>query len=319
MVPRKGLCVVWGPPGSGKSFFVLDLACAIARGLPTYHGKRIRPGIVIYMAMEGNLQDRIGAYIAHNNIQSGELGNLLVKHSALDFRSLDSVMTECAAIKEIVGSREVALVIIDTLARSMSGGNENNSDAMGGLIAGYKFVEDLFDCCVMPLHHCGKAVENGMRGHSSLLGATDAEIEIRRTNGDPVRTIHVGKQKDGQDHFDLFNFKLDRLELGPTSRWDPDADADEIDSSCVLVKTDEEAWRPVIQTKKSSSIFDRALQLAQESTGSISKDAVRKAFYANYTNPSLDAKRKAFDRAWREWEESTYTAINSDGRTTDIS
>lgn len=319
MVPRKGLCVVWGPPGSGKSFFVLDLACAIARGMPAYHGKRVRPGIVIYMAMEGNLQDRVGAYMVHNAIGQGDLECLLVKHGSIDFMHRESVEAECAAIRDIVGEQEVALVVVDTLARSMPGGNENSSDAMGLVIGGYKVVEDYFGCCVMPLHHCGKAVENGMRGHSSLLGAIDAEIEIRRVGDDLVRTIHVGKQKDGQDHYDLFNFRLERIELGPTSRWDEDADPEEMDSSCVLVKTDDEAMRPALRAKKSSSVFDRALQMAQETRGDISKESVRICFYALYPNPSPDAKAKAFNRAWNEWMSATCRAINSDGRTTDIS
>lgn len=311
MVPRKGLCTVWGPPGSGKSFFVLDLSCAIALGKPDYHGKRIRPGVVIYMAMEGNLQDRVDAYKKRHGIKDGELNNLLIKHSTVNFMDVTEVQAECAAIKDAIGDREVALVVIDTLARSMPGGNENGSEHMGAVIGGYKIVEDYFNTCVMPLHHCGKNVDNGMRGHSSLLGAIDAEIEIKRNNADPVRTLHVGKQKDGMDHYDLFNFKLDYVELGPTRRWDADAADDEMDGSCVVLPTDEVAsTRPKEErTTRNGSMLQRAVENARAVTGDIQKEDVRVQFYLLHKG-TADAKKMAFRRDWQKYMNSVCDAAN---------
>lgn len=302
MVPRKGLCVVWGPPGSGKSFFVLDMACAIARGMDKYHGKRIRPGVVIYLAMEGNLQDRVDAYKQRHHLSDGDLANLYIKHSTVDFTDPEAVAAECALIKDAIGDEEVALVVIDTLARSMPGGNENGSESMGAVIGGYKFVEDYFNTCVMPLHHCGKDSERGMRGHSSLLGAIDAEIEIKRNLDDPVRVLHVGKQKDGMDHYDLFNFKLEQVVLGPTSRWDEDAEPDEMDTSCVLVPTTEEvSQKPKEQFKgKNARAFEEALILTMKETGNNSKECVRERFMMIHTG-TAGAKRKAWSDEWARY------------------
>ena len=300
MVPRKGLCVVWGPPGSGKSFFVLDMACAIARGMDKYHGKRIRPGVVIYMAMEGNLQDRVDAYKKRHHLTEGDLANLYIKHGTVNFMDEQVVMAECAAIKDAIGDVEVAMVVVDTIARSMPGGNENGSESMGAAINGYKIVEDYFNTCVMPLHHCGKDVERGMRGHSSLLGAIDAEIEIKRNADDPVRVLHVGKQKDGLDHYDLFNFKLEQIVLGPTSRWDEDAAPDEMDASCVLQITEEAAAvkKPSGErTTRNGNMIDKAVEGARAINGDIRKEEVRVQFYLLHEgNP--DAKNVAFRREW---------------------
>lgn len=318
MVPRKGLCVVWGPPGSGKSFFVLDMACAVARGLPDYHGKRIRPGVVVYLAMEGNLQDRVEAYRKENNLPAGALNNLVIKHSTVDFMDPDSVRVECAAIKDFVGDREVAMVVIDTLARSMPGGNENGSEHMGAVIGGYKLVEDYFQTCVLPLHHCGKNVDNGMRGHSSLLGAIDAEIEIKRNGDDPIRTLHVGKQKDGQDHYDLFNFRLPRVVLGLTSRWDPDAGPYEEDSSCVVqVTTEDPTNQKAERTTKNGNLMQRAVENCRVATGDIRREDVRTHFYLLHEG-TAEAKKKAFDRDWKKFMNSACSAVNQANADRDI-
>ena len=311
MVPRKGLCVVWGPPGSGKSFFVLDMACAIARGMDKYHGKRIRPGVVIYMAMEGNLQDRVDAYKKRHHLSEGDLANLYIKHGTVNFMDEQVVMAECAAIKDAIGDVEVAMVVVDTIARSMPGGNENGSESMGAAINGYKIVEDYFNTCVMPLHHCGKDVERGMRGHSSLLGAIDAEIEIKRNADDPVRVLHVGKQKDGLDHYDLFNFKLEQIILGPTSRWDEDAEPDEMDASCVLQVTEEAAQaKPKGERKsKNETIFDRAVEACRQIHGDIRESEVRSQFYL--LHPGTDnAKKVAFFGVWEPFMRTAANAVN---------
>ena len=52
LMPRVGLCVVWGPPKCGKSFWVFDLAMHVALDRP-YRGRRVQGGAVVYCAFEG--------------------------------------------------------------------------------------------------------------------------------------------------------------------------------------------------------------------------------------------------------------------------
>jgi putative DNA primase/helicase len=312
VLPKKGLCVVWGAPGSGKSFAMLDLALAIARGLPKYHGKRIKNGVVVYIAMEGNLRDRVEAYKRKNGLHDGDLKNILIKHSSVDFRSVESVASEILSIKSALAGRRIAMVVIDTLNRAMAGGNENSSDDMGMVIQGFKMVEDYFKTLVAPIHHCGKDQERGMRGHSSLLGAADAEISINRNGDDPIRTFKVGKQKDGQDHYDLFNFRLGVVELGKTSEWDEDAEPDEVDISCVIEPTEDKPVENRERTRKNQTIFDASMQTVLERTGERSKEDVRAEYYARHPAENSESKRKAFNRDWERWMNVTMKAINSE-------
>src|ERR1700686_4827507 len=52
IVPRTGLCVVWGPPKCGKSFLVFDLLMHVALGWK-YRDRKVRQGPVVYCALEG--------------------------------------------------------------------------------------------------------------------------------------------------------------------------------------------------------------------------------------------------------------------------
>jgi hypothetical protein len=310
VLPKKGLCVMWGAPGSGKSFAMLDIACNVALESPKYHGKRMKGGIVLYYAMEGNLTERIKAYKISNRVQS--IPNLYVKHRTINFRDEYEILAEVEAIKVQLGNQKIAMVVIDTLNRSMVGGNENSSEDMSSVIAGYKMFEDAFQCLVVAIHHCGKDQDRGMRGHSSLLGAVDAELSIKRANDDPVRTLHVGKQKEGDDYYDLFNFKLEQVFLGNTIAWDPDADEDEVDTSCVIVKTNEKPSEARERTRKNQTIFDAAMQTILDRTGERSREDVRAEYYARHPAENVETKRKAFNRDWERWMNVTMKAVNSE-------
>jgi hypothetical protein len=143
---------------------------------------------------------------------------------------------------------------------------------------------------VMFVHHSGKDETKGSRGHSSLKGAMDAEISILRS--DDIRTMKIEKQKEGNDYYDLFNFKLVNVDLGAANIYDPDAELDERLSSCIIEKTDEIPKKKEIKTKN-YGLLDQALEIAE--TGL--KEDVRREYYLLHTG-EYEAKKKAFDRAW---------------------
>lgn len=236
LIPQSGLGVVYGGPGSGKTFLMLDMAAHIARGKP-WQGRRTRAGVVVYIAAEGALGVRLNAYMQHHELTTPDLANLLVLQSGINL--LDpaaDVLDLIAAIKAAVGDREIRMIVVDTLARSMPGGNENASEDMGAVINSAGKLQDAFQCVLCFVHHCGKDETKGSRGHSSLKGATDVEISVRRDG--QVRTAVAEKVRDGTDQSVLVTFKLESVDLGPLHEIDPDADVTERISSCVLVPTD---------------------------------------------------------------------------------
>lgn len=236
-IPGRGLIVLWGASGSGKTFVALDMASAIVRGLP-WAGRRTRRGAVAYVAAEGHLRDRLDAYLLHNGLSALELGGLRVLDSAINLlKESGDVQNLIVALREIATEAGgLAMVVIDTLNRVMPGGEENSSEDMGRVIANAKVIERELDCVVLFVHHSGKDETKGSRGHSSLKAATDAEISVRR-DGD-LRTVTAEKVRDGADGEVLLTFRLFSVDLGPMIATDPDADPDERRTSCVVEPVD---------------------------------------------------------------------------------
>lgn len=82
---------------------------------------------------------------------------------------------------------------------------------MGLIVAALKDLQARLGGMVLAVHHSGKDATRGMRGHSSLLAALDACIEVTR-DGDR-REWKVAKAKDGIDGT-AHPFRLQVVPLG---------------------------------------------------------------------------------------------------------
>jgi hypothetical protein len=222
ILPKAGLGVIYGQPRSGKTFLVLDIAMAVAKGEP-WAGKRVMQGNVLYIGLEGQVRTRIDAYKRHH---SGDYSG---------FRALTGAglsMLDSRDVKDLIDvlrteSFSPSLIVIDTLNRAMPGGDENSSTDMGAAIAQAGRLSRSFGCLVLFVHHSGKDASNGARGHSSLLGATDAELLVT-AEASGSRRLKITKAKDAEDGLE-FGFNLSVVDLGPA----PDA-PDERITSCVV-------------------------------------------------------------------------------------
>jgi hypothetical protein len=294
VIPKRGLVVMWGAPGSGKSFAAFDIGAAIARG-NKYYGKRVKKGLVLIIAAEGDLTARTMAYIQEHQIEHGELDNLMIMQRSVNMldphQDMDDLLDTIQMITDSTGE-ELALVIVDTLNRVMPGGNENASEDMGAVIANAKRIDEAFQCAVMFIHHSGKDETKGSRGHSSLKGAMDAELSIIRN--EDIRTFRIEKQKEGQDYYDLFNFKLKTIDLGAMSRFDQDAEEHERLTSCVIEHTNEVPESR--QQSKNTGILQAALLASQTRN----REDVRLKYYEMHTG-NAQAKRQAFNRDWKRY------------------
>jgi hypothetical protein len=125
-----------------------------------------------------------------------------------------------ATIRGAVGEEPVALIIIDTVSRVLSGGDENSSEDMGALFGSLDQLRDKLHCHVLAVHHCGKDAARGSRGHSLLKGNVDTEIEVTRDSSTRVSTAVVTKQREGEEG-DKVSFRLRQIELGRNSDDEP--------------------------------------------------------------------------------------------------
>jgi hypothetical protein len=231
IIPRRAFVALYAPPASFKSFIALDIAEAIATGRD-WMGKTVKQsGVVLYIAGEGHggLGARIKACKIKNDSPDG--APLYVIRAQINLRSsqedFDNLLKAINDLLEEIG-QPLVMIVLDTLMRMSGGGfNENSSEDMGGFITQAGKLQALYECALLVIHHSGKDVTKGLRGHSSLLGAVDTELEINRldsviNSADPAikgsGTITVTKQKDGSDDivigFDVVAIDVSTSALG---------------------------------------------------------------------------------------------------------
>jgi hypothetical protein len=216
VIPVGAFTALYGPPGSFKSFIALDIAEAIATGR-TWMGHGVtEKGAVLYICGEGfgGVGARIKACKQHHQTKDGApiyviRHQLNLRSSVEDFNAL-MVALETLVMETGINFK---MIVIDTLARAFGGGNENDSADMGAFITACGRIQQIVqDCALMILHHSGKDQSRGLRGHSSLLGAVDTELELLRFEDQMKGVITISKQKDGEDNKRI-GFEMVSIEL----------------------------------------------------------------------------------------------------------
>jgi len=204
VIPQRAFVALYAPPASFKSFLALDIAECIATGRRFLGNEITKQGAVLYIAGEGHggIGTRIKALKIHHSTPAGTPVYFLrrqvnLRSSQTDLKDLVAAIDDLKAINDI----NFELIIIDTLARAFGGGNENASEDMGAFITAAGAIQGKYECSLLVVHHAGKDATKGLRGHSSLLGAVDTELEIIRIEGaqPPKGILHISKQKDGED------------------------------------------------------------------------------------------------------------------------
>lgn len=212
------MSVVYGPSNCGKSFWCLYLTACVAMGVP-FFGREVEQGAVLYFGLEGRTGaiNRISAMKREGLLSdSAPLHLCFSQLSLLEKGHADCVATTVARIEREERCK-LKLVVIDTYARAMAGGDENSGQDTSQVISTVDAIRAKSDAHVMLIHHCGKDEARGARGHSSLRAATDTEIEITRPDPFSPSVVAVKKQRDLPIDGPTF-FNLAPVHLGTDSR-----------------------------------------------------------------------------------------------------
>lgn len=201
--PGGSLGVLFGKPGTAKSFVATDIAHHIATGL-NWHGRPVQRGRSLYFAAEGGLgfKYRTRAWAKAYGYQATipRAHYIFDTLDLMDLRQVDRLIDAIHTLDDVP-----RLVVIDTLARCM-GGDENETADMGKAILGAQRLQTL-NCCVLLIHHLGHSEErqDTPRGSSALVGAADFMIKCEK-RGKTV-SLSCAKQKDG-DEFSRIELEL---------------------------------------------------------------------------------------------------------------
>jgi hypothetical protein len=219
LIPRHGVAVVWGKPKCGKTFWTFDLEMHIALGWP-YRDMSVEQGEVLHIACEGGpgLAMRKEAWRLHHvhdadpdTIEQIENAPFhLCKATALDLiKDVNAVVSDIAAQ---FANIPIKVITIDTLNRSLRG-SESRDEDMAAYIRAATLLSEQFQCVVIIIHHCGHNEERP-RGHSSLLGALDCLIEVKKDEQGLVYS-EVEEMRDGPsgkattNHLEVVDVKHD--------------------------------------------------------------------------------------------------------------
>jgi hypothetical protein len=315
LLQSTGLAVVWGAPKCDKSFWTFDVFMHVALNR-AYRGHRVTSGPVVYCALEGKqgFVNRIAAF-RQDKLSEAEADPPFYLMAA----PLSLVRDHGAFIKEIgnqLGDQKPIAVCIDTLNRSLDG-SESSDEDMAAYVRAADAIRDAFGCLVVIVHHCGHNGERP-RGHSSLMGALDIQIAVRRDAADIIVT-ELELAKDNEVGLQFFS-RLKVVEIGT------DQDGDPI-TSCVIEAVDatevpKAARAPVAksipaQQRLLMAVIAEAIDEAGEEFRSsmdgpivrgVSDDRIRERYYgriAEQAKPGEDRKkladrqRQAFNTAMR--------------------
>lgn len=205
--------IIYGASGAGKSFFASDLAFHIAMGWPWF-GRTTTRGGVLYVAAEaaGSMRLRFLAMATHYRHLHGRPVPLrLVPESVNLLRDDSDVDALIEACKQPLDGIPISVLILDTLAATIPGGDENDFQSMSLLTSRMDKIKRETGATVIAIHHSGKDAARGARGHSSLKGNVDFMIEV--TRDEDTRSARIEKIRDGEDGKTM-GFQLVPVEVG---------------------------------------------------------------------------------------------------------
>jgi hypothetical protein len=199
LLQEASTAMLVGPTQSYKSFIALNIALGIASGVECF-GTAPLTGPVFYCALEGktNLKRarRRAWKIAH---QVDKIPNFFVMTAPMV-----ALEEECQEFGEQIaakckGGPPPRLIVIDTLAKSMAGLNENDARDAGRFIRFCDSLVEAFGCTVVAIHHTGKDDGRGGRGSSAFHAGFDSVIEVKASRPTKALEVRVVKHKDGEE------------------------------------------------------------------------------------------------------------------------
>lgn len=289
LLGEGGMSVIFGEPNCGKTFFALDIAMHVAMGAP-WCGRKTIEGCVVYLAAEGGhgIRNRVAAFRQAKTLPPETPFFIIPCPADLRERGADTDEV-IRLVNEAAESCDMParLLVVDTLARVMAGGNENSPDDMGAVIGNIDRIRDATKahCCI--IHHSGKDTSRGERGHSSLRGAVDTAIEITR-DGSGTSIAKVTKQKDLPTEGE-FAFTLESVELGE------DGDGERV-TSCVITHVDAPQGKVSKGPSKATRVAFAMLRKAIDECGEIPPAA---------TNIPSHVRAVSLETWRRYWQQGT--------------
>ena len=219
----KDLGMLFGPPGCGKTFVIIDLIICMCSGIPWAGQFNIPiPLTVWYCAGEGisGLQSRFAAAADNRGIET--LKNLSFFDAVPQFFDLksgdgiDKFIQDFQTCQREGGAPAPDVVIVDTLNCATVGADENSAKDMGIVLHQAKKMAESLGCAVLFIHHTTKD-GSAERGSGSMRGAMGIMMGIKVGTDTGISAgLECSKLKD-EEKWKMTNFCLRKSDSRPSA------------------------------------------------------------------------------------------------------
>ena len=189
---RQAVGIVGGEPKCGKSFLALDLAVAVAAGVPCLRRfPAVQPGPVLMFAAED------AGHIVRRRLQG------IAAAAGAEFEALDIAVIDVPVLRldhrpdrqrllETVERHAPRLLVLDPLVR-LHGVDENAVAEIAPILGFLRHVQRRSGAAVLLVHHARKSGSSrpgqALRGSSELHAWGDSNLYLRRRDGKIVMTV----------------------------------------------------------------------------------------------------------------------------------
>ena len=222
------LAAIYGQKGQGKTHYSMAMALELARG-GEWNGQKLRAAPVLYLVGEGSSSfvERLEAWQEFHKQKAPDLFHSAHIEPAPQLVESD----EMEAFSELVRRRfsefaKSGLIALDTFQTATVGLDEISGKEMGEAIESLQTLRRATGSTVVIIHHAGKALDRGQRGHSSLGASMETELEISKAANTlevKARLVKMRAAPDGAERSYRLNLvaldstmedKIEALELG---------------------------------------------------------------------------------------------------------
>lgn len=246
LIPEAQCVLIMGESQTGKSFLTYHLGMCMARGVPFFGRRVLRPMGVIWCAYEAGLGAgaRMRAYRRHHNLDLDDLPfGVLQQPLPLwpNEPNVAALINECRGI-EATRFRGVRLgaIVVDTYNAATPGASEIDSEVVSKIRGWFhRIIEETGATLIIVGHTNDKGKH---RGNEQLTNNIDTVVRVKRKTriegrdiikvrddeGREVRTMEIQKQREGQDG-QSHDFVLRVVEDGTRNKYG------KARTSCVVV------------------------------------------------------------------------------------
>jgi len=212
-VVPKGLTLIIGSSGIGKTWLVLHLAICVATG-QNFLGRRIGDsGKVLIIDEENNMSELYRRFKTMLPSLSAEQkaavreAIMIPNHFGFKFETSFGEMTNEAVMDGFIKKQCIKLLIIDPM-RAVMDGDENSSEATQAFLGILKRLAQKHDMSTVLLHHPPKVKRKGKtegRGSGHFRGTADCILIIDSDGDSTASELPI-------------RIELDKLRAGPAQR-----------------------------------------------------------------------------------------------------